>query len=191
MPPASACSTWRTHGFFLSPGGGGTAEEYGPTALERWSRAGAQTATQNPLLMTGLALAGANRTLAGAPPQGQDGLLLAEELASLNLSGTDWVVLSACETGLGDLVPGEGIVGLRYGALAAGARTVIMSLWRVEDDATARWMDALYQARLGRQASTVESLTAASRAVLASRRKAGKSTHPFYWAAFVAAWDWR
>jgi len=68
---------------------------------------------------------------------------------------------------------------------------VIMSLWRVQDEATAQWMGALYGARLQKDASTADAVQQANRAVLDSRKKAGKSRHPFYWAAFVAAGDWR
>src|SRR6185436_5304706 len=112
-----------------------------------------------PLLLSGLALAGAGRRTARTA---QDGILTAEEIAALNLRGTDWAVLSACDTGIGEIRAGEGVFGLRRAFQIAGARTVIMSLWAVEDAATASWMRALYQARLQRKLDTLESTHAAS-----------------------------
>lgn len=135
-----------------------------------------------------LALAGAN---AGRGDAAHDGLLTSEEILALDLGGTRWAVLSACESGLGRSVEGEGVFGLRRAFRAAGADSVVMSLWRVEDSATADWMQALYRARLRDGASTWQSVRAAQRALLAERRAAGENVHPFYWAAFVASGDWR
>jgi hypothetical protein len=151
-----------THGFFL---GGDCVKEGGP------------------LLASGLALAGANRRHRAA--DGDDGLLTAEEVASLNMDGVDWVVLSGCDTGLGEVKDSEGVFGLRRAFRAAGASTVIMSLWPVEDKAALEWMRSLYTAKFQRGMSTAQSLRAAGRDVLASRRAAGLSTHPYFWAAFV------
>lgn len=120
-----------------------------------------------------------------AAERGDDGLLTAEEVAGLNLDGVEWVVLSGCETGLGQVSGGEGVVGLRRSFQAAGASTVIMSLWAVGDRSALEWMRALYAARFKRGLSTPESLRAAGREMLAARRKAGLSTHPYFWAAFV------
>ncbi|MBY0374246.1 MAG: CHAT domain-containing protein, partial [Bryobacteraceae bacterium] len=102
-----------------------------------------------------------------------------------------WVVLSGCDTGLGQIRAQEGVFGLRRAFQTAGAGTVIMSLWPVEDFAARDWMKRLYAARLTKGLSTAESLRDASRAMLAARRAAGQSTHPFFWAAFVGAGDWR
>ena len=87
--------------------------------------------------------------------------------------------------------PGEGILGLRRAFQVAGARTVVMSLWDVEDRAARDWMRALYEGRLQRQLSSAESVRAASLSLLRQRRTRGESTEPFYWAAFVAVGDWR
>jgi CHAT domain-containing protein len=144
----------------------------------------------NPLLLSGLALSGANRRTSVAADQ-DDGILTAEEVASMNLGGVEWAVLSACDTGVGESRAGEGVFGLRRAFQVAGARTIIMSLWSVDDEATREWMRALYQARFQRARSTAESIYDASLAVLRARRAAGLSTHPFYWGAFVAAGDWR
>jgi CHAT domain-containing protein len=144
---------------------------------------------ENPLLLSGLALAGAGRRAAVGPDE-NDGILTAEEVASLNLDGVEWAVLSACDTGLGTVAAGEGVFGLRRAFQIAGVRTVIMSLWSVEDRATRRWMEALYQARFSRHLDTAAAVRAASLTLLHERRASGESTNPFYWAGFVAAGDW-
>jgi CHAT domain-containing protein len=149
-----------------------------------------QTMVENPLLSSGLALAGANRRRAAASEQ-DDGILTAEEVAALDLEGVEWAVLSACDTGLGHIRAGEGVFGLRRAFQLAGVRTVVMSLWAVEDQSAGSWMRALYDARLRRQLDTADAVHAASLAILAERRQRKLSTSPFYWAGFVAAGDWR
>ncbi len=160
-----------THGFFLEP-----------KCLE----AGASA---SPLLSSGLALAGANHR-DDAGPDEEDGILTAEEIASLDLTGVDWVVLSACSTGVGQPTNGEGVLGLRRAFEMAGAGTLIMSLWPVQDEASRAWMRALYEARLN-GSTTADAVRQASLRTLEERRRAGLSTHPFYWGAFVAAGEWR
>lgn len=181
-----------THGFFLGsacqPAIGGTRAVGGLTAKQPIkSNAGM---ADNPLLLSGLALAGANRR-AAAGPGDDDGILTAEEVAGLNLDGVEWAVLSACDTGLGELKAGEGVLGLRRAFQLAGVRTVIMSLWSVDDQAARLWMRALYEGRLQRHLSTADAMHHASLSVLRARRARGQSTHPFYWAGFVAAGEWR
>jgi len=146
---------------------------------------------ENPLMLSGLALAGANRvddskSLAGS----EDGLLTALEIASLDLSRVDWVVLSACKTGVGQVQVGEGVLGLRRAFEIAGAGTLIMSLWEVKDQAAREWMRRLYSARLAGH-STPDAVELASRSTIDYRRQNGLGTHPFHWGAFVAAGDWR
>jgi CHAT domain-containing protein len=177
-----------THGFFMS----GTCSEgpRGTRGIGGLATAGGSPSAENPLLLSGLALAGANRR-AFAGDDEDDGILTAEEVTSLNLEGVEWAVLSACDTGVGELKTGEGVFGLRRAFQVAGARTVIMSLWSVDDHATRAWMRALYEGRFQRKLSTADAVHAASLAVLRARRARGQSTHPFYWAAFVAGGDWR
>ena len=119
------------------------------------------------------------------------GMDCAEEVTALNLEGVEWAVLSACDTGLGEIRAGEGVFGLRRAFQVAGARTVIMSLWSVDDQATRSWMHALYDARFRRGLSTADAVHSASLTMLKDRRDNGQSTLPFYWAAFVAAGDWK
>ncbi|HYV85923.1 MAG TPA: CHAT domain-containing tetratricopeptide repeat protein [Patescibacteria group bacterium] len=140
------------------------------------------------LHISGLILAGANHRGSSPAPDGEDGILTSEEIASLDLRGIDWVVLSACQTGLGTVLKGEGIFGLRRSFQIAGARTLIMSLWPVTDHDAREWIVRLYRARLAGQ-SSMDSVRAADRAVLEARRSGNVSTHPFFWGAFVAAGD--
>ena len=112
-------------------------------------------------------------------------------MASLDLEGVEWAVLSACDTAVGEIKAGEGVFGLRRAFQVAGARTVIMSLWSVEDQSARTWMRALYEARLARRLTSDQAVHEASLAVLRDRRSRRLSTHPFYWAGFVAAGDWR
>lgn len=181
-----------THGFFLGdscpPPVAGTRAVGGLVSASKPQSAAVRA--ENPLLLSGLALAGANRRQAAALDE-DDGILTAEEVASLDFEGVEWAVLSACNTGLGEIRSGEGVFGLRRAFQIAGARTVIMSLWSVEDEATRSWMRALYEGRLKRNLNTADAMREASLSVLRARRAAGQSTHPFFWAAFVAAGDWR
>jgi CHAT domain-containing protein len=144
----------------------------------------------NPLLLAGFALAGANRRGA-AGPDDEDGILTAEEVAALDLRSVEWAVLSACDTGVGEVRAGEGVFGLRRAFQVAGARTVIMSLWPVDDENTRRWMKSVYEQRFAHGATTMEATRKASLDELRRRRQAGLTTHPFYWGAFIAAGDWR
>lgn len=189
-----------THGFFLGAdclsaldgtrSVGGLAPASGARIPARSRQVRRQAPTESPLLLSGLAFAGANLR-ASAAPNGDDGILTAEEVASLDLDGVEWAVLSACDTGLGEIRAGEGVFGLRRAFQIAGVRTVIVSLWSVEDEATRQWMRALYEGRLQRHLDTAAAVREAGLSVLRDRRAKGLSTHPFFWAAFVAAGDWR
>jgi len=177
-----------THGFFLpdqafeprspsgiraqSPGSGASASAF---AL-------APPTGENPLLRSGLALAGANQLESGA----QDGILTALEMATLDLSGTKLVVLSACETGLGEVAVGEGVYGLRRALVIAGAEAQLMSLWKVDDAATRELMTAYYQ-RLAAGEGRAEALRRVQLEMLANPAR----SRPLYWASFIpiGAWD--
>lgn len=137
----------------------------------------------NPLLHSGLVFAGGNH---GATQS----ILTAQQIASLDLSSVEWAVLSACNTGNGELRDGEGVLGLQRAFRVAGARSVIMTLWPVDDDAARQFMHELYTERLGQHASTADAVWGSARAMLQERRAAGKSTHPWYWAGFVGSGNW-
>ncbi len=150
-----------THGYFLSQ-----AHSPGLAAVKA------------PLVRSGLLLAGFNRHRAGA----DDGVLTALEAASLDLQGTQLAVLSACNTGVGELRTGDGVQGLRRALAIAGAQTVVMSLWSVDDLATQALMAAFYSHwKAGR--SRAEALRLAQQSV----RSEEKWRHPFFWAGFVLA----
>jgi CHAT domain-containing protein len=139
---------------------------------------------ENPMLRSGLALAGANAWLrAGNPPEeAEDGLLTAEDVAGLDLLATELVVLSACETGLGQIHIGEGVFGLRRAFVLAGAKTLVMSLWKVPDEPTRELMEDFY-GRLLAGTGRAESLREAQLAMKA------KYPEPFYWGAFICQGD--
>ena len=168
-----------THGFFLAkekdPAGANTRSlEYDPG-----DSAPPPPRTENPLVRSGLALAGANKKGSA------DGLLTALEASSMALDGTRLVVLSACETGVGQTEVGDGVYGLRRALVVAGSEAQVMSLWKVDDDATRDLMIAFYKelkAGTGRAAS----LRKVQNAMLASKQTA----HPYYWAAFIPSGAW-
>jgi CHAT domain-containing protein len=108
----------------------------------------------------------------------------------MDLQGVEWAVLSACDTGLGVIRRGEGVLGLRRAFQIAGVQTVIMSLWQVDDEAAQRWMSALYEARFDNASGAADAVWQASQNELQQRRANGQSTHPFFWAPFVATGDW-
>jgi CHAT domain-containing protein/tetratricopeptide (TPR) repeat protein len=176
-----------THGFFLG------SRCASPLATSEARNRGVATLANdsgNPLLLAGFALAGANRRR-GTNAAAEDGILTAEEIAALDLRGVEWAVLSGCDTGVGEIRAGEGVFGLRRAFHIAGARTVIMSLWRVDDESTRRWMTTLYEQRFSRGAGTIDAVRRASLEQLRWRRRTGQSTHPFYWGGFIAAGSWQ
>jgi len=155
-----------SHGFFLDSTLSGTQASV-------WSR--------NPLLRSGLALAGAN--LPG-DPQG-DGILTALEASNLDLRGTGLVTLSACDTGIGDVRNGEGAYGLRRAFMLAGAETLVMSLWPVTDT-VARDTMVSYYSRLRAGFGRGDALRQAKLAML----RHTSMRHPYYWGGFIQSGDW-
>lgn len=131
-------------------------------------------------LKSGLLLAGAQNTLNGKQPENSNnGILTAEEAKSLNLKDTELVVLSACETGLGDNLVGEGVIGLQRAFMIAGAKSVIMSLWSVSDQKTQELMTLFYTNWIKNNMSKEEAL---HQAKLAMKKL---YPQPYYWAGFV------
>lgn len=166
-----------THGFFLQDA---AAAPVRPIPLG--TRAiSSSLAIENPLLRSGLALAGANLPSAG----GDDGILTALEASGLNLWGTKLVTLSACDTGLGELKSSEGVYGLRRAFVLAGAETLVMSLWPVSDRVTRELMTSYY-AGLKQGQGRGEAL----RQVQLRMLKRKERQHPFYWAGFVQLGEW-
>ena len=137
----------------------------------------------NPLLQSGLILAGAADGQSGP---NQDGILTALEVTGLDLQGTQLVVLSACQTGLGEISTGEGLYGLRRALVLAGSQSQVISLWKVSDEATQELMVAYYE-RLGSGTPRDAALRETQRAFLQDPEYA----HPYYWAAFIGSGDWR
>lgn len=176
-----------THGFFLDDKSealngsralvydAGTSNPEAKTpASPTWS------VPENPLLRSGLALSGANKRIGG-----DDGILTALEVASMDLRGTELVVLSACETGVGDVESGEGVYGLRRAMTIAGTRSQVMSLWKVDDAATRDLMVGFYE-KLAKGTGRGQALREAQREL----RKQDRRQHPYYWAAFIPSGAW-
>ena len=195
-----------THGFFAS--------ESQPSALgslRAGNRLGemllrsSEVSGMHPGLLSGLALAGANRAgqiQASGNTAADDGILTAEEIGTLNLDGVQLVVLSACETGLGKAAGGEGLLGLQRAFQSAGAHTVVASLWKVPDQETRSLMERFYENHWQQNQSVLEALRESQLWMLNGRPErgyvradtpAGKPTKlsPYYWAAFVLSGDWR
>jgi CHAT domain-containing protein/Tfp pilus assembly protein PilF len=184
-----------THGFFFdyqdparinSPGAAGSALAQAKprnvqlAATLRMSKNVVRV--KDPLLRSGLALAGANEGKSGD----DDGLLTALEAASLYLSGTKLVVLSACDTGVGEVMNGEGVKGLRRALVLAGSESQVMSLWPVSDEATKDLMIQYYKV-LQQGGGRGEGLREVQLRMLRGSRK---RQHPFYWAAFIQSGEW-
>jgi CHAT domain-containing protein/Flp pilus assembly protein TadD len=171
-----------THGFFLEDravrikGTRGPMREGGE--LRELS---ANVKIENPLLRSGLVLAGAN-VRSGRE---DDGILTALEASGLNLWGTKLVVLSACETGMGVVRTGEGVYGLRRALVLAGSETQVMSLWQVSDYVTRRLMKAFY-AGLKQGQGRGEAL----RSVKLEMVRQKGTEHPYYWASFIQSGKW-
>ena len=167
-----------THGFYVD----GSCGERTISTPEL-----ANLSRENPLLLSGLLLAGANRGGEEARRLGvDDGVLTALEVAGLDLAGTQLVVLSACESAAGDVKAGEGVYGLRRAFALAGAQTVVSALWPVSDWSTIPFVTSLYQES---GASIPDRMQQAALARLADLRKRGEVDHPYHWAAFVAIGD--
>ena len=206
-----------THGFFADPTKKSAeqhAEEENPG-----NRSGLFGQNENSLafargfhpgMLSGLALAGANHAPTSADDD--DGILTADEISFQRLEGVDLVVLSACETGLGAVAGGEGLLGVQRAFQVSGARSVVASLWNVDDVATRRLMerfyrnlwdkemgklDALREAQLwmlnnpGSVRGTLVRLKSAPKETLPKPETLEKRTDPRFWAAFVLSGDWR
>lgn len=158
-----------THGYFLED-------------AESAVGISSENAKNNPLLRSGLLLTGASKTMSGEVlpnlESNDNGVLTAYEAMNLNLNGTSLVVMSACETGLGDVRAGEGVYGLQRAFVVAGAKTLVMSLWKVDDAATQALMTNFYT-NLAKGGSKLKAFK------LAQQQLMLKYKEPYYWGAFV------
>lgn len=161
-----------THGYFLADADLKNGDALGVDA---------DNAKNNPLLRSGLLLAGMPSPTQQTSPDLQsndNGILTAYEAMNLSLEGTELVVLSACETGLGDVRAGEGVYGLQRAFVVAGANALIMSLWKVDDAATQQLMTSFYTnwTKTGNKAKAFKT---------AQLQLMAKYPEPYYWGAFV------
>jgi len=167
-----------THGFFFSP--------QRPARQGRENR-GEQEATLiraefNSMLRSGVAFAGANTGFEQGTSQG---IATAEELTAMDLRQTELVVLSACETGTGDVVNGQGVMGLRRSFITAGAKSMVMSMWNVPDQETKKLMVLFYGNMIGKG---MDRSSALREAMLRTREESIRQygyDNPYYWGGFV------
>ncbi len=154
-----------THGFFLGD-------------TESFDKDNADKFRENPLLRSGLLLKDAEKGMRGEILEGEDGVLTAQEAINLNLDDTELVVMSACETGLGEIKNGEGVYGLQRSFQQAGAKTILMSLWKVDDTATQEVMTLFYN-------NLVAGKTKRQAFDDAQETLYKKYKNPYFWGAFV------
>lgn len=183
-----------SHGYFLAN------QPTSPLAKRSLSNSGlppmgslpaANLQGESPLLRSGIVLAGANQnsTATGISPgdRGDDGYLTALEITQLDWKGTELVVISACESGKGDIQAGEGVYGLKRAIAVAGARSSLLSLWKVDDAATAAFMQSFYE-KLKTGQGRADAL-AGTQKEFRNHSDPGWS-HPYVWAAFQLSGDW-
>lgn len=165
-----------THGYFLKDDlSAGAATRGLKRELKEIGREDTIAPVENPMLRSGIVLAGANRSLS----EGTDeGLVSAEKILGLRLRGTDLVTLSACETAVGDVRTGEGVFGLKRAFLLSGAKTLVMSLWSVPSTETTELMTEFYLL-MSRGLSKSQALREAKLKMMKHK------SHPFYWGAFI------
>jgi len=204
-----------THGFFLADLAVAPADSRSLLSLSNELARGlapqgasgsAAIQVENPLLRSGLALAGANEHRSD-----DDGILTALEVSGLDLGGTKLVVLSACDTGVGEVKNGDGVYGLRRALVLAGSESQVMSLWPVSDQATRDLMiayytalqqgggrsEALRQVQLRMLRSQQRDQTGSARILVPKhsspapdQRRARDYSHPYYWASFIQSGEW-
>ena len=139
----------------------------------------------NPLLRSGFALAGANSVLKSGDAEKSDGIVTAEKILGLRLRGTDMVVLSACETGLGEVKTGEGVFGLRRAFTQAGARSLVMSMWSVPDKETKELMIEFYKNILSGKMNRCQALRQAVLKEMKIVTERYSHPNPCFWGAFI------
>jgi CHAT domain-containing protein len=134
---------------------------------------------KDPMLRSGLLLSGAKKAMEDQDNTPNNGIFSSYEASLLNLNGTELVVLSACETGRGEIKNSEGVYGLRKAFADAGAKNVIMSLWKVDDKVTQEFMALFYEIWLNQKTTIREAFDKTQRDIMA------KYPQPYYWGAFI------
>jgi len=148
-------------------------------------QAGRKVKIENPLLRSGIALAGANNALRFGGTEKSDGIMTAEKILGLKLRGTDMVVLSACDTGLGEVKAGEGVYGLRRAFTQAGTRSLVMSMWQVPDRETKELMVKFYKNIRSGKMNRCQALRQAALKQLKTVKTRYGNANPLFWGAFV------
>ena len=189
-----------THGFFLSD------QDFKRTNSDAWSSAftrlgppkgGTPNDWENPLVRCGIALAGANHftnllsnsKLETRNPELEDGLLTGLEASLLNLQGTELVILSACDSGTGEVKIGEGVMSLRRAFRIAGAESVLASHWPVNDRATSRLMTG-FMRRWRSGEPRAQAWREAQLELLHSKGTKEDFSNPYFWSAFTLTGQW-
>jgi CHAT domain-containing protein len=172
-----------THGIYLEPPP--QAPAAAPSTLEFDDRLKRRARLADPMERSGLVFAGANAVLAGlaVPPAAGDGIVFASEIVDLDLRATDLVVLSACQTAIGDVRTGDGVQGLRRAFAGAGCRSLVCALWRIPDQISASWMETFYDALMQQQSKSAALATARA------RLRAQYPGQPAYWGGFILTGD--
>jgi CHAT domain-containing protein len=139
----------------------------------------------NPLVRSGVMLSGANYALSSRDPEETLGIVTAEKILALRLPGTDLVVLSACDTGIGDVNIGDGIYGLRRAFTQAGAKSVVMNLWLVPERERTELMVEFYKNFLSGKMNRSQAIRQAALKEMKTVKKRYGHTNPLFWGAFV------
>jgi len=177
-----------THGFFVAENDAKSTE--GLKVIQETSPLISTLRQEDPQLRSGLVFAGANQP--DLDPN-DDGYLTAAEAVNLNLKGTELVVLSACSTGQGEVRTGEGVYGLQRSLTVAGARSTLLSLWKVDDAATAEFMGRFYQ-RLKAGEGRSDALASVQEEFRSGKVQSPNGSNwkePYYWAAWQLVGDWQ
>jgi CHAT domain-containing protein len=179
-----------THGFFLSDQDfkrtNALRDSWIGNSGTRWNASLPKDDWENPLVRCGIALAGANHAGKITNAVAEDGLLTGLEASLLNSQGTELVILSACDSGTGEVQIGEGVMSLRRAFRIAGAQTVLASHWKVNDKATSRLMTEFI-----RRWQSGEPRAKAWREAQLSLLHSDEFQNPYFWAAFTLTGQWR